>query len=63
MNSKKLNAYQIAQKLGICHQTVYNWIDRGLPHEYIKEGRAVTIKFDIDAVKQWQKENIVKRGK
>jgi excisionase family DNA binding protein len=54
---KKMTAYQLANKLGVSHQTVYNWIEKGLPHVYEKEGRSMTIRLDIDEVKLWLKEN------
>ena len=55
---KRLTAYQLANKLGISHQTVYNWIEKGLPHVYEKQGRSMEIKIDIDEAKNWLKENI-----
>ena len=32
---KLFNAYQLANKLGVTHTTVYSWVDKGLPFEHV----------------------------
>jgi predicted site-specific integrase-resolvase len=54
---KLYSTYQLASKLGVTHTTVYSWIEKGLPHEYVAEGRRMSIRIDIDEAKNWIKEN------
>lgn len=53
---KLYNAYQLASKLGVTHTTVYTWVDKGLPYERITVGKRVSMRFELDQVKQWLKD-------
>ena len=54
---KLFNAYQLANKLGITHTTIYSWVDKGLPYEHITVGKRISMRFDLDKVKEWLTEN------
>jgi excisionase family DNA binding protein len=54
---KLFNAYQLANKLGITHTTVYTWVDKGLPFERITIGKRISMRFDLDKVKEWLQNN------
>ena len=54
---KLFNAYQLASKLGVTHTTVYSWIEKGLPYEHVTIGNRISMRFDIDKVKDWIRDN------
>lgn len=50
---RTLNAYQLASKIGCSGMTIYNWVDKGLPHEVQKKGLRDVKKFNYEEVMQW----------
>ena len=54
MNSVKfLTVEELAEMFKVHKNTVYNWVEKGLPH--IKIDRIM--RFDLDDVLKWAKEN------
>lgn len=48
-----LNVRELQEMLGISRQTIYRWIDKGLP--VIKVGGLV--RFDAKDIKEWMDQN------
>ena len=54
---QKMNLTQLAAYYNVTRQTVYNWIEKGMPYETTPSGRKIV---DYDEVEQWIKK---KEGK
>ena len=52
-----MNAYQLADRLGVTHTTVYQWVKQGLTHTVKQQGLRKVMRFDIKEVYQWIDEN------
>ncbi len=52
-----MNAYEIAKIFNVTPVTVYNWVQKGLPHKVITQGTKTSMRFDQNAVEKWVKEN------
>jgi len=52
-----VNAYQLAKKMKVSHTTIYSWVEKGLPYEHITIGKRISMRFDLEKVKEWLKEN------
>lgn len=52
-NMNYLSIKQLQEELSICRQTIYRWMDKGLP--VIRIGGLV--RFDAEEVKKWINEN------
>lgn len=51
-----MNAYELAQRLGVTHPTIYRWIKKGLPYYEEHKGIKTVKKFDIKEVYKWIEE-------
>lgn len=47
---------EVAELYGVERQTIYLWLDKGLPYKYELEGRNMVIKLDLETTKEWVKE-------
>jgi len=52
-----VNAYQLAKKMKVSHTTIYSWVEKGLPYEHITIGKRISMRFDLDKVKEWVQKN------
>lgn len=52
-----MSAYEVAEKLGISHMTVYNWQKKGLPYKEVRRGIKIFKLYELEAVKKWIEEN------
>lgn len=52
----KLGVYELAEKFGVSHTSVYNWLDQGLPYIRQLRGRRMTIVIDVEMAKRWLEE-------
>ena len=50
---KELTITQLAEELNITRRTIYNWIDKGLPHRVEEHGLTTKVILDFDEVIQW----------
>ena len=59
-----VNAYQLARKMKVSHTTIYSWVEKGLPYEHVTIGKRISMRFDLDKVKEWVQENneLLKKG-
>jgi predicted site-specific integrase-resolvase len=48
-----MNAYELAQRLGVAHTTIYRWIKKGLPYTEERKGLSVYKRFNIKEVYEW----------
>ena len=44
---------ELAERLNVSRQTVYNWIEKGMPHEVKYHGLRSETKLDFDEVILW----------
>ena len=47
------NARTLAELIGVSHQTIYNWVDFGLPHHYIADKKRISLRFDEAECREW----------
>lgn len=55
--AKLMNAYQLARRLKVSHTTIYRWVEMGMPHRKTQSGLRSIMRFDLDEVREWKKEN------
>ena len=53
---------QVAKMLGLSHQTIYNWVEKGLPYDITYVGLQRTILLDFDEVVQWVNDRKKEKG-
>lgn len=47
---------ELAKELGVSPRTLWRWIDKGMPHVMEYKGLRPIMKFDIEQVKEWLKQ-------
>ena len=50
---ESVNAYQLADLLGVAHTTIYTYVGEGMPYETIHKGKTSYKRFNVAECKQW----------
>lgn len=48
-----LSAIELSERFEVTRQTVYNWVERGVPYYKTPKGVKMVLRFDLDEVEAW----------